>query len=89
MVCVPCFLLLIMVTAMNASRGTMTQIVFMDGRDNGPAMTDLVRFGSHVVRSDASRWNSWKPYPETIEPWRSSQFSMTAGTTEGDCSPVG
>src|SRR5438552_13199355 len=38
---VPCFLLLIMVTAMNASRGTMTQTVFMDGRDNGPAKTRL------------------------------------------------
>ena len=42
MVSVPCFLLLIMETAMNESRGTMTQTVFMDGRDNGPAMTNLL-----------------------------------------------
>ena len=40
MVSVPCFLLLIMYAAMNTSRGTMTQTVFMDGRDNGPAMTN-------------------------------------------------
>ena len=42
MVGVPCVVLLIMVMAMNASRGTMTQTVFMDGRDNGPAMTSLL-----------------------------------------------
>ena len=42
MVSVPRFLLLIMVTAMNASRRTMIQTVFMDGRDNGPAMTNLL-----------------------------------------------
>jgi hypothetical protein len=27
-------------TAMNASRETMAKTVFMDGRDNGPAMTN-------------------------------------------------
>jgi hypothetical protein len=28
-------------TAMNASWGTMSETVFMDGRDYGPAMTNL------------------------------------------------
>ena len=54
MVSVTCFLLLIMVTAMNASRGTMTQIVFMDGRDNGPAMTILLS-GRVGLRGQISR----------------------------------
>ena len=39
---IPCFLLLIMVTAMNASQGIMTQTVYMDGRDKRPAMTNLL-----------------------------------------------
>ena len=29
-------------SCINASRRTMTQTVFMDGRDNGPAMTNRV-----------------------------------------------
>ena len=45
----PCFLLVIVLTAMNASQRTMAKTMFMDGRDNRPAMTDLL-YASKVRR---------------------------------------